>query len=101
MLIVMSWFIRAICEETVIGLDGRVVTTSERESSMLWDSGWKPVKIEGEFTLQLEVSSTVKSQVNQRERVRNEGDDNKQIEYSIKRRPVTDDRERQKRAYDN
>ena len=63
MLIVMSWFISAICEETVRGLDGRVVTTLERESSMRWDWGLKPVKIEGEFMLKLEVSSTVKRQL--------------------------------------
>ena len=50
MLIVMSWFISAICEVFITGLDGRVVKTSERESSMRRDSGSKLVKIEGEFT---------------------------------------------------
>ena len=56
----MSRFISAICENTVSGLDGGVVTSSERESSMRWDSGSKPVKMEGEFTLKVDVSSTVK-----------------------------------------
>ena len=60
MLIVMSWFISAICETSITGLDGRVVKTSERESSMRRDSGSKPVKSEGEFTRKrkLEESST-------------------------------------------
>ena len=61
MLIGMSWFITAICDVFITGLDGRVVKTLERESSMHWDSGSKPVKIEGEFTLKLEESSTKKA----------------------------------------
>ena len=61
MLIVMSWFISAICVVLLQRLGWSSGNDFERESSMRWDSGSKPVKIEGELTQKLEESSTEKA----------------------------------------